>query len=38
MKKAAKPRKHCYDQQMKNQFDITELPTKTKFHNPQYLT
>ena len=34
MKKAVKLDKRCYGQQMKNQFDITEPPTKSKFRNP----
>ena len=34
MKKAVKLGKRCYDQQMKNQLQIVELPTKSKFRNP----
>ena len=34
MKKAVKLGKRCYDQQIKNQLQIVELPTKSKFRNP----
>ena len=34
MKKAVKLGKRCYNQQMKNQLEIVELPTKSKFRNP----
>ena len=34
IKKAVKRGKRCYDQQMKNQFEIKEPPTKSKFRNP----
>ena len=33
MKKSAKLGKCCYDQQMRNQLDIVELPTESKFCN-----
>ena len=34
MKKAVKLGKRCYDQQMRNQLEIVEPPTKSKFRNP----